>query len=89
MSIAEKTAGTSTPGLPDGHSVRVWCADEDADLYTWRCTCGQRGARDFVHREYARDSDLMNEHGIYPLLDTRDDAREAHGLDPLITYPLV
>lgn len=66
------SAGSAIPGMPTGHSVRVWCADRDCDFYTWACTCGQRGARDFLHREYARD-----------------DAREAHGLAPLINYPLV
>ncbi len=70
--MSAATAATAVPAMPAGHAVRVWVADREADFYTWSCTCGQRGDRDILCREYAHD-----------------DAREAHGLAPLINYPLI
>lgn len=58
-------AGDEDPGA---HRCRVFVADRSRGFYSWRCSCGLEGARDLLHREYARDA-WREAHGLDPIVN--------------------
>lgn len=57
----------------EGHRPHIYMDDQNGGTYSWSCSCGSRP-----------------ESGGYLIAEyARDGWREAHGLDPIINYPLV
>lgn len=51
-----------------GHTYRVFVTNQLDELYSWRCSCGAEGDRDYLHREYARDG-WREHHDLAPQIN--------------------
>lgn len=63
----EETAANA-PTHEQEHKPRVYVSDHGNGWHSWRCSCGQQGAPDYLHTEYARDG-WREAHDLAPLVN--------------------